>query len=65
MAEPKSLFLVFIKAVIVAIVLSFPIMWLWNEVVPILFKLPSITYLQTIQLLTLVDLLFKQNFRIK
>jgi len=64
MTESKNFFLIFINAIIIAIILSFPIMWLWNDIAPI-FKLPILTYLQTVKLFTLIDLLFKQSFKIR
>lgn len=42
-----------------ASILSFPVKWLWNYVIPVLFNLPKITYWQAFALFVLSGLLFK------
>lgn len=43
------------------IILAFPVMWCWDYVMPRLFNLPEITYLQALALYLLCGLLFKQT----
>lgn len=45
--------------VLLALLLALPVMWLWNAVVPVLFHLPAIKWLQALQLALLCNLLFK------
>ena len=37
-------FLALFIAAILSFIIAFPIMWLWNAVMPIMFGLPKITY---------------------
>jgi hypothetical protein len=48
------LYLIFVIAII--IIFSFPTMWLWNWLMPVIFKLPQID-LWHIGLMTLISLL--------
>ena len=52
-----SLFIIAIAALIGGIV----IMWLWNWLMPVIFGLTTITYLQGAGLAALCGLLFKNN----
>jgi hypothetical protein len=47
--------------VIVSFVLSLPVMLLWDAVVPTIFNLPEITWLQAWGLSLLCGLLFKSH----
>lgn len=51
----------FAVGVVLAITLlvGFPIMWLWNWLMPVLFSLPTITYWQAMGLFVLSLFLFK------
>ena len=42
-----------------ALVLGLAVMWLWNWLMPTLFGLPQLTYLQAVGLLVLSHLLFR------
>lgn len=43
----------------VSLIFAFPMMWLWNWLMPAIFKLPTITVLQALGLNILASLLFK------
>ena len=47
--------------VLVAALLGFPLMWLWNWLMPGIFNLPEITFWQALGLNALATILFKQN----
>lgn len=60
MNEIGEAFIVFVLALILsAMLLGFPIMWLWNWLMPDLFGLQTITFWQAIGLYILCSLLFK------
>jgi hypothetical protein len=42
-----------------ALLLAFPVMWLWNWVVVDIFQLPEISYWESFALYTLFGILFK------
>lgn len=46
---------------IACFILGFPLMLLWNWIMPILFHLPNITFWQAIGLQFISTLLFKNN----
>lgn len=55
-------------AVVIALVsaalgifIAFPVMWLWNAVIPSLFGLKAITWIEALCLYALCDLLFKSH----
>lgn len=48
-------------AIILSIIFAFPLMWLWNWLMPTLFKVPEITFLQAIGLNILSNMLFKSS----
>lgn len=48
--------------VIISVLFSLPVMWLWNGLMPELFKLPEISFLQAIGLNFLCSILFKSNY---
>lgn len=43
------------------LVVAFPVMWLWNAVIPAIFGLPTITWLQALCLYVLCSTLFKSH----
>ena len=50
---------------IVIVLLGYPLMLLWNWLMPVLFKLPEITLWQAIGLNLLATILFKSTTTIK
>ena len=46
------------------ILLGFPLMWLWNWLMPTLFHLPTITFWQACGLQLMAALLFKSNVNV-
>lgn len=44
-----------------AAIVGYPLMWLWNWLMPILFKLPEITFWQAVGVSVLSGLLFKST----
>jgi hypothetical protein len=60
----KGLFIVFVFIVmlfIIGFVFAWPLMWLWNYLMPVIFELPTITYWQSFWLFFLCGLLFKSS----
>lgn len=57
----KALLGVIVLALLIAIVLGFPTMWLWNYLMPDLFGLQEITIWQAFAMNILSSLLFKAN----
>jgi len=55
----EKILLVFLLGLLLAVVLGFPLMWLWNLLMPELFGLTTIDIWQAIGLLILSSLLFK------
>lgn len=47
-----------------SLILSLPIKWLWNYVMPTLFGLPEITYWQSVVLFILSGLLIKNTLNV-
>ena len=45
----------------VGLLLSLPLMWLWNWLMPVIFGLPTITWMQSWGLLILCGFLFKNS----
>ena len=58
-------FAAFSIAVLAAVLLGLPLMWLWNWLMPVIFKLPEITFLQAVGLNVLSSILFKTTASIK
>lgn len=56
-----GIFLAFLVAVIVDLVLAFPVMFAWDASMPAIFKLPEITYWQAFSLLIVTSLLLKSG----
>jgi hypothetical protein len=50
---------------VVVLILGFPLMWLWNWLMPDIFSLPEITFWQALGLNALATILFKQNTNTK
>jgi len=48
-------------AIIVDLLLAFPTMWLWNWLMPIIFGLVKITFLQALGINVLCSILFKNS----
>ena len=53
-----------IASIAIIILLCFPVMWVWNWVMPIVFGLPEVTVWQTLALLFLSRCFFKSNINI-
>lgn len=49
----------FFLIILGALLLSFPVMWCWNYIIPYMFGLPVITYWQAFCLYVLAGLLIK------
>ena len=52
---------VIIIVIIMSLVLAFPLMLLWNWLMPIIFGLKTITFGQAIGIMFLCNVLFKNN----
>jgi hypothetical protein len=52
---------VVVMIIVVACLLAFPVKWLWNWIMPILFNLKEITAWQALGLTLLCGLLFKST----
>lgn len=53
--------IVFFTALAIGLLLVFPIMWLWNYLMPMVFGLPKLTYWQTYGLYVLINM-FVPNY---
>ena len=53
--------IVFLTALAFGLLLVFPIMWLWNYLMPMVFGLPKLTYWQTYGLYVLINM-FVPNY---
>lgn len=54
----------FLMIIVIGLLSIFPIMWLWNWLVPSLFNGPEITFWQTAGLYLLINLLIRTNLTI-
>lgn len=54
----------FFAVLIVGLVMVLPLMWLWNYVMPSIFGLPEISYLQMLALYYIVQFLFRTNITV-
>jgi hypothetical protein len=54
-----------VLALFIALVMSLPLMWLWDWLMPALFKLPEITLMQALGLNLLASILFKTTVETK
>ena len=50
---------------VTAVILGLPLMWLWNWLMPTIFYLDEITFLQALGLNALATILFKSNITTK
>ena len=51
-------------AICIGLLLVWPLVWMWNFVMPDIFGLPEITYWQMFWLYCLIQILFKMNVTI-
>jgi hypothetical protein len=49
----------------ITILLGFPLMWLWNWLMPMIFNLPEITFWQALGVNALSSILFKSSITTK
>jgi hypothetical protein len=61
----NTILIAILLVVVTAILLGFPLMWLWNWLMPTIFNLPEITFWQALGLNALATILFKQNTNTK
>jgi succinate dehydrogenase hydrophobic anchor subunit len=54
-----SILTAILMIVLVALILGFPLMWLWNWLMPSIFNLPEITFWQALGLNALSTILIK------
>lgn len=53
-------FLIGVVVILIAVILTaFPVMWLWNAVIPDIFNLPEITFMQAVGLNMLCSIMFR------
>lgn len=55
---------IFIAVILLGFLLVWPMVWMWNFVMPDIFGLPEITYWQMFWLYCLIQILFKLNVTI-
>lgn len=55
-------FVVIFATLLISLFFALPVMWLWNGLMPAIFKLPEITFLQALGLNILCGILFKPNY---
>lgn len=53
-----KIFLVVFLGLVIAVFTGFPIMWLWNWLMPVIFGLKTITFWQAVGLAVLCNMLF-------
>jgi hypothetical protein len=56
-----ALFLAAVYIIFWALIIGFPVMWVWNWIMPYLFQLPHINFWQSWGILFLSASLFKSN----
>jgi hypothetical protein len=59
-----TIFIIIFTLSFSSLILSFPIKWLWNYVIPPIFNLPKITYYQSLALFILSGLLIKNTLTV-
>lgn len=57
----KGLLLATVYSIAWALIIGFPVMWVWNWIIPYLFDLPHISFWQSWGILFLSAALFKSN----
>ena len=60
-----SILTAILMIVLVALILGFPLMWLWNWLMPSIFNLPEITFWQALGLNALSTILIKPTTNTK
>lgn len=68
MSDWKDYLQVFLVAVVgmtaIFLLVGYPVKWLWNWLMPMMFDLPEVTFWQAVGLATLSGILFKNtNFK--
>lgn len=53
----------FIATIILIFILGFLYKWIWNETMPYLFRLPTITYWKMVGVVLLANALFGRAFK--
>lgn len=61
MSSSEKLFVYLISIVIALVLMSYPVMWLWNWLMPQIFDLPTITVWEALGLQVLSALLVKSQ----
>jgi hypothetical protein len=61
----ETLLAAILVVVLVAVILGFPLMWLWNWLMPGIFNLPEITFWQALGINALSTILFKPSINTK
>jgi len=56
-----GLFLFVLTVIVLGILFSLPVMWLWNWLMPYIFQLPELSLFQAFGLLLLCGFLFKTS----
>ncbi len=57
----SGIVVVLLVMVVLVLLLGFPLMWLWNAVMPDIFNLPTITFWQAVGLNLISMILFKTS----
>jgi len=58
MSDTREQFIELVTSVILTFILGFFYKWIWNEVMPYLFGLPTITYWKMVGVVLLANALF-------
>lgn len=65
MSDTREKFIELVVIIILTLILGFLYKWIWNETMPYLFGLPTITYWKMIGLTLLSNALFGKSVRAK
>lgn len=65
MSNTREKFIDLVSTIILILILGFLYKWIWNETMPYLFGLPTITYWKMIGLSVLSKALFGNSVRLK
>ena len=57
-----AIILTLILIVVLALLMGFPVMWLWNWLMPLIFGLKTITFWQAVGINILCGLLFRSTY---
>ena len=63
MGNKRDLLIDFISALLACLIFALPFMWLWNWLMPMIFGLMKINYLQALGLKILCAFIFKTNIK--